>query len=267
MDATHHFRAGSFPLLISIPHHGSRIPPEMAATMTADGRSSRDTDWFLERLYDLPETEDASWLVADWSRYVIDLNRPASGESLYPGQTTTGLVPTTCFDGANIYLDKGPSEAEVAERISQYWAPYHQQLQIEVNRLRGLHPRVVLLEAHSIASVVPRLFPGKLPDWNLGTNRGASCDPTLLTAVEQAITQHSDFTQVSNGRFVGGYITREYGNPSQEIHTLQIELSQATYLNEDTLQWNQEKALAAQQVLRSILQAIRTWLSTDDLAM
>ena len=161
MDATHHFRAGSFPLLISIPHHGSRIPPEMAATMTADGRSSRDTDWFLERLYDLPETEDASWLVADWSRYVIDLNRPASGESLYPGQTTTGLVPTTCFDGANIYLDKGPTEAEVGERISQYWAPYHQQLQAERKRLRDLHPRVVLLEAHSIASVVPRLFPRK----------------------------------------------------------------------------------------------------------
>lgn len=257
---THHFRQGSIPLLISIPHHGAYIPPEIAETMTDDGRSSRDTDWYLERLYDLPETREASWLVADWSRYVIDLNRPATGESLYPGQATTGLVPETCFDGAPIYRDSKPDATSIDARLEQVWHPYHQRLQGELERLTGLFPKVLLLEAHSIKSVIPRLFPGTLPDFNLGTNHGKSCCESLQSRLQRTLELQESYSFVVNGRFVGGYITRHYGRPSQGIHAVQIELAQSTYLDESNASWDDQASVKVQQVFRSLIATALNWL-------
>ncbi|MBX3418585.1 MAG: N-formylglutamate deformylase [Pirellulaceae bacterium] len=250
------------PILISIPHHGSKIPPEIAAAMTTDGLSSRDTDWFLERLYDLPETQSASLLVAEWSRYVIDLNRPSDNQSLYPGQATTGLVPETCFDGTPIYHTNPPDAVEIERRIQTVWVPYHQQLQDELARLKREHGLAVLIEAHSIASEVPRLFPGRLPDFNIGTNHGQSCEASLQDAIVNVLANQSDFSHVINGRFVGGYITRHYGNPAEQIHSVQIELSQATYLDESTLSWNPVRTTKVQPIFRQIFSAIHDWIAT-----
>lgn len=255
------FRVGTTPVLISIPHHGSSIPPEIAATMTEDGLSSRDTDWFLERLYDLPETRGASWLVAELSRYVIDLNRPSDDQSLYPGQTTTGLVPETCFDGAAVYRENlYPARDEIQRRIDTIWRPYHQQIREELDRLRDRFGLAVLVEAHSIASEVPRLFPGRLPDFNIGTNHGKSCDPALQDALVAVLASQSEFTYVVNGRFVGGHITRHFGVPAQGIHAVQIELSQATYLDEPTRRWNSAKAERVQPVFRKLFDSLHAWI-------
>jgi N-formylglutamate deformylase len=254
------FKSGTIPLLVSLPHNGSAIPDSIAETMTPAGKSSRDTDWFLDRLYDFEELSNASMLTATQSRYVVDLNRAKSDESLYPGQTTTGLIPEERFDGKPIYTSGPPETGDVACRIETVWQPYHDKIKSEMASMVEQFGVAVMVEAHSIASVLPRLFPGTIPDFNLGTNRGASCDPALQAAIENVLESQSDYSHVVNARFVGGYNTRHYGRPSNHWHTVQIELSQATYLNEATLQWDDGKAKSVQPVLRNIIGAITQWL-------
>ena len=254
------FHRGTSPILISFPHNGSQIPVEIAESMTPQGKASRDTDWFLDQLYSIDESSDASRLVALESRYVVDLNRSSTDDSLYPGQNTTGLTPIRCFDGSPIYLNRPPSTTEIQRRVQDYWLPYHTKLDEELCRLKDDFGLAVLVEAHSIASRVPLLFDGKLPDFNLGTSRGESCNAGLLQLVSEAIETHPTYTQVSNGRFIGGYITRHFGRPAQGVHALQIELSQATYLNESTLQIDSQKFKNVQPVFRSIFKAINSWI-------
>ena len=258
------FQRGSLPLLISIPHNGSQIPDGIAESMTADGKSSRDTDWFLDQLYDLPELADASRIVAEYSRYVIDLNRPRDNQSLYPGQTTTGLIPETCFDGSVVYkAGSQPNAAEVERRIETIWQPYHDQIDTELQRMRNENGIAVLIEAHSIASEVPRLFEGVLPDFNIGTNQGQSCCNSMTEAVMSVLKGQSNYSHVLNGRFVGGYITRYFGRPDEQIHAIQIELSQKTYLNESDLSWNDESAVRVQKVFGDVMAAITNWIKSS----
>lgn len=227
------FKAGHAPLLISIPHMGLDVPPYLLEAMTPVGRQLADTDWYLDQLYDFGHQMGASFLMARYSRYVVDLNRPPNDESLYPGQTKTGLFPQLTFRGEPIYQTTDePHEAERQHRIDAYWQPYHDKLAQEIERLRSEHGQVLVWEAHSIASVLPRLFPGKLPDLNIGTNAGASAAAPLLSAVEASLAD-CPFTWVANGRFKGGYNTREFGHPAQGVHTIQLEMCQSTYMNED----------------------------------
>lgn len=226
------FHQGTLPLLISIPHLGTAIPAEIGEQLTAVATAVADTDWHLDRLYDFAQASGASVLGAKVSRYVIDLNRPSSGESLYPGQTTTGLCPTETFRGEPLYRNgTGPSEEDRAQRLDRYWRPYHDKLKEELARLVNIHGQVLLWEAHSIASVLPRLFEGKLPDLNLGTYSGASCDPRIMAAVTAAL-QGQPYTWVHDGRFKGGFITREFGHPAIGVHAIQLEMAQSTYMTE-----------------------------------
>ncbi len=234
LDASQPFQLvqGRLPLLISIPHLGTQIPQALAAQMTPEAARMADTDWHLDRLYDFAVAMGASVLQARYSRYVIDLNRPPTGESLYPGQTTTGLCPSETFRGAPLYqMGCEPDAAEITRRRQAYWEPYHDALAAELTRLRQVHGQVLLWDAHSIASVLPRLFEGKLPDLNFGTAGGVSCDLKVLQAALHCLGGEP-FTQVVNGRFKGGYITRHYGQPSQGIHAIQLELCQSLYMHE-----------------------------------
>ncbi|AFQ51092.1 N-formylglutamate deformylase [Burkholderia cepacia] len=231
-DSVFTFHKGTLPLLISIPHLGTEIPPEVRVQLDDVASAVADTDWHLDRIYEFARAAGASILAARVSRYVIDLNRPAGGESLYPGQTTTGLCPTETFHGEPLYRDgRGPGETDVAARLNAYWQPYHAKLRAELDRLKAEHGKVLLWEAHSIASILPRLFDGKLPDLNLGTNAGATCDARILDAVSGTLDQQP-FTWVANGRFKGGYITRQYGCPADGVHSIQLEMCQSTYMNE-----------------------------------
>lgn len=233
-DNGFHFHQGNIPLLVSIPHLGTEMPQDVRAQMTGIAGVVADTDWHLDRLYGFAKAMGASVLGARFSRYVIDLNRPSTGESLYPGQTTTGLCPTETFRGEPLYPNAGAPEAiEVQRRLNAYWHPYHAKLRQELDRLKVEFGNVLLWEAHSIASVLPRLFEGKLPDLNVGTNAGNSCDERVLDAIASTLGDQP-FTWVANGRFKGGYITRAYGQPNQGIHAVQLEMCQSTYMNETT---------------------------------
>jgi N-formylglutamate deformylase len=250
-------RQGTRPLLISMPHVGTHVPPALAARFTPEARQVHDTDWHLERLYDFADAIGASVLVATHSRYVVDLNRPPDNQNLYPGQDTTGLCPVDTFNKTPVYADGDePDEAEIIARREAIWQPYHQQLQVELNRLKAAHGTVVLWDAHSIRSVVPRFFEGKLPDLNLGTANGASCAPELAQTLLNIGTAASAYQSVLNGRFKGGHITRQYGDPGNCVHAVQLEMTQSTYMQESMpFDYLPEQAIRVQPHLQAMLEA------------
>lgn len=254
---TYSLQRGRAPLLISLPHDGSDIPDEIAARMHPKSRRSPDTDWHVGRLYEpLAEALGASVLKPLASRYVVDLNRPMDGHALYPGQRETGLVPTVGFDGEPLYLEgREPEQAEIEQRVADYWKPYHQALAQELARLSAEHGRVVLWEGHSIRGQVPMLFDGMLPDFNLGTAAGASCESMLQTRLHDCLTTQSRFSFAVNGRFKGGYITRHYGSPATGVHAVQLELVQHNYMDEASFVYDQAKAQPVQQLIEQMLRA------------
>ena len=248
---------GTAPLLLSLPHDGSLIPESLKARMTPRARVAPDTDWHVSRLYDFARDLGASILVPKYSRYVIDLNRGEDDTSLYPGQNTTGLVPLVRFTGEPIYLQGcEPDADEVTSRIERYWWPYHVALREELDRLRSAHGRVALWEGHSIrGSGLPFLFEGRLPDLNLGTASGKSCTPGVQARLEAVLASQTKYDWVANGRFKGGHITRHYGAPAAGIDAVQLELSQRSYMDEDSFAYDEAKASLLQPLLRALLMA------------
>lgn len=251
---------GTVPLLISIPHMGSFVPPDIKQRLTGDALRLPDTDWHVDKLYWFAQELGCSMLMATHSRYVIDLNRPQEDTHLYPGQVKTGLCPLETFDGAAVYQEgEEPDHIEKANRIGAYWMPYHDALVAELARLKEEHGYAILYDAHSIRSKVPRLFEGRLPDLNLGTAKGESCAAGMAEAALEA-AQSGGFSAVLNGRFVGGYITRHYGRPADNIHAIQMELSQVNYMDEDyPFAYRPDKAEKLQTVLKSVISALMKW--------
>ena len=225
-------RRGEAPLLLSMPHTGTEIPAPLEQRFASPWLARKDADWWIDRLYDFAADLDATIVRTAISRSVIDVNRDPSGASLYPGQATTGLCPNETFDGEPLYRDGAvPDATEIAERRTAYFDPYHGAVAAELARLRARHRRVVLYDCHSIRSVIPRLFEGTLPTFNIGTNSGAACAPALAEAVAAACAA-SGMGHVVNGRFKGGYITRAYGKPDKGVHAIQMELACRSYLPE-----------------------------------
>lgn len=248
---------GKAPLLVSLPHDGSEIPDELAERMTPSARRAPDTDWHVARLYEVARELGASILVPRWSRYVIDLNRGEDDTSLYPGQNTTGLCPIVQFTGEPVYRPGHvPDATDVSARIERYWRPYHEALRGELTRLHAAHGRLTLWEGHSIkGSQLPFLFDGRLPDLNLGTANGASCNPALQARLEVVLAAHAQYDWVANGRFKGGHITRHYGDPGNHIDAVQLEISQRCYMDEETTVYDAKKAAGLQALLTELLRA------------
>lgn len=222
---------GDAPLLVSLPHTGTDLL-DLEPRLISPWLARKDADWWIDTLYAFTAGLGATLVHTAVSRTVIDVNRDPSGVSLYPGQATTGLCPTETFDGEPLYRPgEAPGPEEIASRRAAYFEPYHAAIATELDRLRGLHPKVVLYDCHSIRSLIPRLFEGELPVFNLGTNSGASADPALVTAVT-AILRDAGPSFVVDGRFKGGWITRAYGRPADGVHALQMELACRGYMPE-----------------------------------
>jgi len=247
------FRAGTAPLLVSMPHTGTYIPDWLAPRLSTAARALPDTDWHLERLYDFVDVLGASVLVATHSRYVVDVNRPPDNASLYPGRDTTGIVPMDTFHLELLYLPGfPPSEEEVAERIRTYWRPYHDRLRMALAEIKAKHGYALLWDAHSIFSVLPRFFKGKLPDLNLGTADGKSCAQGIGEALAKTVEGYS---VALNGRFKGGYITRHYGDPANSVHAVQLELSETNYMDEKApYRFVESKARQLRPQLKTLLE-------------
>lgn len=251
-------RRGSSPVILGLPHTGTDVPPEIAARLNEEGLRLRDTDWHVERLYDglLPEVTTVR---ATFHRYVIDANRDPDGTSLYPGQNTTGLVPTTDFDGQPIWMEgKGPTPEDVAARLAAFHAPYHAALAAEIARVKAIHGTAILYDCHSIRSVVPFLFEGTLPDLNVGTAGGTTCDPRVEAAAMEACRNGPGYTSVLDGRFKGGWTTRHYGRPKEGVHAIQMEIAQSAYLATEAppFAYDEAKATQLRAVLGPLLEAL-----------
>lgn len=233
---------GDGPVVLGLPHTGTALPAGIAAQLNARGKALADTDWHIHTLYDglLPGLTSVR---ATFHRYVIDANRDPGGTSLYPGQNTTGLVPLTDFDGHAIWATE-PTEADIAARQRDFHAPYHAALAAELDRVRARHGVAILYDGHSIRSRIPFLFDGTLPDFNIGTNSGASCAPAIEAATAAICESAAGFTSVLNGRFKGGWSTRHYGRPADGIHAIQMELTQSTYLKAESAPWTYDPARA-----------------------
>jgi N-formylglutamate deformylase len=261
---THSLHQGSVPLLVSMPHLGTQIPEALRAAYVARALEVEDTDWHLDRLYAFARELGASVLQPTVSRYVIDLNRPPDDAPMYPGASNTELCPTRFFTGDALYReDAAPTTQHRDERRATFWQPYHDALQRELARIKAQHGFVLLWEAHSIRSRIPWLFEGALPDLNIGTAAGASAAPSITEAVAAAAARApAGVTHAVNGRFKGGYITRQYGRPADDVHAVQLEMTQRLYMRESSpYDYDEELAAAIQPVLRdmvgSALQACR----------
>jgi N-formylglutamate deformylase len=250
-------RRGRAPLLISVPHDGAHIPAELAARMTPEARRAPDTDWWMSKLYGpIAEALDASLIVPTHSRYVVDLNRPPDDVSLYPGQNTTGLCPITRFDSGPVYLEgEAPGQDEIAGRVERWWRPYHDALGGELADLRARHGRALLWDGHSIASRLPWLFDGELPELNVGTAAGASCRSATEAGLRACLDAQSRFSWVLNGRFKGGYITRHYGRPDDGVEAVQLETAQRAYMAEPDGGFEPERAAPLQGQVRALIEA------------
>jgi N-formylglutamate amidohydrolase len=233
VTAIYSFTPGDTPLLISVPHAGTFIPGDIAARMTPEALALPDTDWHVEKLYDFAPDMGAGLIVATHSRYVVDLNRDPSGKPLYPGADNSELVPLSTFASQPIYVAGQESDpAEIELRRVAYWEPYHARIAAELDRLHARFGVALLWDGHSIMSRVPRFFDGRLPDFNLGSVRGKSAAPALIAAAMEVLERADGFSSVLDGRFTGGYITRNYGRPDQGRHALQLEMAESAYLDE-----------------------------------
>jgi N-formylglutamate deformylase len=252
---------GTTPLVVSLPHVGTIIPDSMRAHYVPQGLAVEDTDWHLSTLYAFATQFGASVIAATHSRYVIDLNRPPDDALMYPGASNTELCPTKFFSGEPLYVNgREPDSVEIERRRMLFWWPYHVALRGELDRLRAKHGYVVHWDGHSIRSRIPWLFDGTLPDLNLGTASGASCSQTLRDALVNSMQQQTEFTHVADGRFKGGYTTRHYGRPHEAVHTVQMEMAQATYMDEaPPFAYNEAKAERVVRVLRAMLETALHW--------
>jgi N-formylglutamate deformylase len=250
---------GSLPILVSFPHSGTFLPPEIEARLTAAGRCVPDTDWYVPELYRRSlERLDVSTLLATHSRYVVDLNRPADGSALYPGRIESAVCPTETFEGNAIYrAEQAPTEQEIPARIERYWRPYHDALAAESGRIRAQHGHCLVWDAHSIRSRSPRLFEGQLPGLNLGSFGGRSAQAATVERVLARLRAQQRFSYVVDGRFKGGHITRHYGAPAQGIEALQLEIAQCAYMREEeTPRFDAARAAPLAELIEQIIAAL-----------
>ena len=252
---------GDSPLVIDVPHAGTHVPDALRSRLTAIAQTVPDTDWHVEKLYAFAASEGATLFCATHSRYVVDLNRDPTGAALYAGADNTELCPTRTFGGEAIYIaGSAPAPTEVAGRIAETFAPYHAALESVIARTRDRHGFAIVLDGHSIRGVVPRFFEGRLPDLNLGTASGASCAPELEACAAQVLAEAEGFTSIVNGRFKGGWITRHYGQPQNNVYALQLEIAQDCYMDEaPPFRWDPSRAGRLGQVLHRLVHALTSF--------
>jgi N-formylglutamate deformylase len=241
-----------------VPHAGTEVPPELAARLTPAALRLPDTDWHVGRLYDFAPALGVTMIVACHTRYLIDLNRPPDDAALYSAAAQTGLCPVQTFDGEPLYSDgtERLAPAEIEQRRARYWQPYHDALRTLLDDTCRRHGYALLLDAHSIHSTLPRLFDGRLPDINVGTYDGRSCAPAINDALRAQLSATPQFSNVFDGRFKGGHITRHYGQPAQRVHALQIELAQSSYMDEAATEYDAARATPLRDLLRSLVESL-----------
>jgi N-formylglutamate deformylase len=242
---------GRVPILVSMPHSGTYIPPEIDARFRKNPRPIlTNMDWHLEKLLDFLPDMGITVLQATHSRYVVDLNREVK-EPLY-GPIASSVVFATTTYGSPLY-ETEPANDEIEARLTAYYYPYHEKLRTLLDGMKQEYGRVVLLDLHSY-------FWGPETDVCLGNRHGSTCSESVMTSVEQAFCSQG-YRVAKNEKWIGGYITRHYSN-LPNLESLQIELRFTAYLagdyfgEEEISEWDCEKFWAAKIKLRQVFSEI-----------
>jgi N-formylglutamate deformylase len=222
--------APAIPLVVSIPHTGTGLPEAVRAQLDSPGLESQPmTDWHLHRLYDFLPALGAATIHGTASRFVIDLNRPPTPRPLYPGRFETGLVPLETFQGERVFREP-PGTAEMEARRLAWHAPYHARLQALLDDARTRFGRVVLIDAHSVASVPNRLHGALHDEIYLGDRDGETCGAWLRELLRDGFAAEG-LAVALNDPYKGGYITDYYGR-QDGVDAIQIEMTQRVYMDE-----------------------------------
>jgi N-formylglutamate deformylase len=251
--------ANRVPILLSVPHCGTVIPETLKSHYKPEKiKFIDDTDWFVHDLYSFAPAMGITLLSANVSRWVVDLNRHPQSKPLYSdGRVITGLCPTTDFLGDNLYSDnRGEvSSDDVEHRVKTYYEPYHEKIQSTLQSLKTEFGKALLWDCHSIRQLVPSIRPEKFPDLILGDADGTSASPGIIEATLRGL-ETSGLSVSHNTPFKGGYITREYGRPSENIHALQLEMTKVNYMDDAEQSYDEVRASKIQKMLKSVFESL-----------
>lgn len=256
--------APKVPIIISVPHAGTAFPEELQSHFKEELITPPDdTDHFVERLYDFVSELGITLIYANYSRWVIDLNRSPENQSLYnDGRIITALTPTTDFFGNDIYVKEvyHPNQTEVERRKALYFQPYYQQLTALLKETKEQFGQALLWDAHSIRRHVPTIRTEAFPDLILGNNDEQSAKKEFI---EVALTElgNSDFELKHNTPFKGGNITRHFGQPAENIHALQLEMAKPLYMDDTEQRYDGERAEKVRKMLRRTFTALLNSIS------
>ncbi len=258
-----HPTAAEVPIILSVPHCGTEFPEELKNEYKEELRNAPDdTDWFVDKLYSFGMDMGITMIHSRYSRWVIDLNRDPESKPLYSdGRIITALCPTTTFFGEAIYKDERKEVApeEVKRRIKKYYTPYHQQLASLIEKKRKKFGKVLVWECHSIRQHVPTIYKEKFPDLILGDVDGTSASKQI-SEIALSSLRDSAYDVAHNHPFKGGYITRQFGKPNENIHVLQLEMSKVMYMNDEEKKYEEKRAEAMQSVLKKTIELLITEL-------
>ncbi len=245
------------PILLSIPHSGTFFPSDLVEQFKGQLLPPDDTDWFVDRLYDFATALGITVISANYSRWIIDLNRDPQAVPLYnDGRLITGLCPTTDFLGLPIYNDERSSidAKEIERRTKLYFEPYQEKIQHLLDDLKAEFGAVMLWDCHSIRRFVPTIRSEAFPDLILGSAEGSSASDRLITSALKTLSESYDISY--NEPFKGGFITRSFGKPEEMQHALQLEMCKDIYMDQHETEYDDERANKVQAVLKNCLNGL-----------
>lgn len=253
-----HPTSDRLPIVLSIPHSGIQFPSDLVPLFIKEiVAHPPDTDWHVEKLYQFASELGITVIAANYSRYVVDLNRSPSKQSLYQDKRLqTAIVPQTTFLGEPLYLEKLPDAACVGARIDNYFWPYYQQIEALLQSLREMFPHVLLFDAHSIKRLVPTIAAEPFPGLILGDNEQTTADKRLSETAREVLQSEPQFQFSYNHPFKGGHITRYFSAPAKGIHTLQLEMAQDLYMDEKDDKYLPGHAKNIQAILMTLMQEL-----------
>jgi len=247
------------PFILSVPHCGTEFPKELQNDYVPEMmQAPDDTDWFVHELYNFASEIGITIIHAKYSRWVIDLNRDPKSAPLYnDGRIITGLTTTTDFFGKGIYLseNKIPNQEEIERRLEKYYWPYYEKVNSLLEERKSQFGKVLLWDAHSIRRSVPTIQKEFFPDMILGNNNSQTADIQIInTAFENLCS--GEFQINHNTPFKGGHITRYFGKPENEVHALQLEMNKILYMNDEEMEFDENRAEKVRVLLRRTFDAL-----------
>ncbi len=234
---------GAGPLILCLPHSGVDAPAVVEGRFNATGRLQTDLSWRLEQVMRLNPDLGITVIRSNISRYVIDLDRDPDTPFGAVDDPSTYLCPVTTLDGKEIYNDgEEPGAIEIEQRMLLFAKPFYRAVSQQVDRLKRLHGRVILLDCQSMRSQIKGVTDKGLPIISIGSADGTSCDPDLRNLLVGSFKSQEGYTVGVEEAAKGGFLIRTFGRPDQGLHALTLLFAQRAYLRHESPPFEPDKA-------------------------